>query len=127
MTIFENLNTIEMALNALNSIAPLAARDAIIALESLRTKLDLKNKENYDPVLLDRIFGPGKLTNIDERARASTKIYVCSTFQISEYSPKATGRCLTSWEAYRTYGLDILVEIEKEGQALLPGQPSKKE
>ncbi len=68
------------------------------------------------------VFGrhePG--LSIEEVARQSEYKFVRGDTQMSPYDPerKATGHVLTALEAYRTFGLDILVEAVEYGSAVI--------
>ena len=68
------------------------------------------------------VFGdhePG--LSIEEVARQSQCKFVRGDTQMSPYDPerKATGHVLTALEAYRTFGLDILVEAVEYGSAII--------
>ena len=68
------------------------------------------------------VFGehePG--LSIEEIARQSPYRFVRSGTGLSDYGPgsKATGHVLTALEAYRTFGLDILVEAVEYGSAII--------
>ena len=59
--------------------------------------------------------------SIEEVARQSPYKFVRGDTQMSPYDPerKATGHVLTALEAYRTFGLDILVEAVECGSAII--------
>lgn len=59
--------------------------------------------------------------SIEEVARQSPYKFVRGDTQMSPYDPerKATGHVLTALEAYRTFGLDILVEAVEYGSAII--------
>ncbi len=70
----------------------------------------------------DIIFGehePG--LPIEEIARRSAQKFVRGDTQMAFYEPKRspTGHVLTAWEAYKTYGMDILVEALDYGSAIV--------
>ena len=59
--------------------------------------------------------------SIEEIARQSQYKFVRGDTQMSPYDPErnATGHVLTALEAYRTFGLDILVEAVEYGSAII--------
>ena len=59
--------------------------------------------------------------SVEEIARQSSQKYVRGDAQMAPYAPEreATGHILTALEAYRTFGLDILVEAIEYGSAII--------
>lgn len=73
-----------------------------------------------DKVVLDHIFGEAcQEMSAEERARTSTIGFVRSQDQLAIWSPAATGRRLTAWEALQTFGIEKLEEVIDFGSALL--------
>jgi len=73
-----------------------------------------------DAELLSGIFGKessGK--SIDDWARSSKREFVRSQDHLAFASDKATGRRLTAWEAYKSFGLKKLEEVLESGSAIL--------
>jgi Zn-dependent peptidase ImmA (M78 family) len=69
---------------------------------------------------LKKIFGENSRgSTAEELARSSDRIFVRSQDGISLYTEKATGRQLSAWEAYKTFGLDVLEEAFFEGSAII--------
>lgn len=68
---------------------------------------------------LDAVFGPGRGTTPEARARESTREFVRGLDQLSEARPKATGRRLTAREALEAYGFDALQMVAAEGSLVL--------
>lgn len=76
-------------------------------------------------ILLDRVLGPGSSPDPLVRARTSNKRFVRSLHQLAEYSPKATGRVLTAYEALIAFGLDKLAEATEWGSAVIGSDPNE--
>ncbi len=73
------------------------------------------------------IFGPGaEGFAAEDAARLSTRNYVRSEggLAIYEESRRPTGHVLTAWEAYSTFGLEILEEAVEYGSAILRETPN---
>jgi len=69
---------------------------------------------------LEKIFGSDSSGNTPERrAHTSSRKFVRSQDQIALFSPEANGRILTAYEAYNSFGLDILKEVIEEGSAVI--------
>ena len=69
-----------------------------------------------------RIFGPTKARDVETAARHSPRTFVRSNYEIGPVKEgrEPPGHILTAWEAYQSYGLDILEEsIEYSGAILL--------
>ena len=81
-----------------------------------------------DPTLyLESVFGEYRPDlPIDEIAKRSKRKFVRSGDHIAFYeldvNPNATGHVMTAWEAYRAFGLDILVEAMEYGSAVILSQ-----
>ena len=75
--------------------------------------------------MMDRmsfIFGQGMAgRSAEDAARSSTRSFVRSEAQLAVYeeSRKPTGHELTAWEAYTSFGLDVLEEAVEYGSAIL--------
>ena len=72
--------------------------------------------------LMTYIFGPGaESLSHKEAARRSTISFVRSEGGLAEYkeSRNPTGHRLTAWEAYTTFGLDVIEEALEYGSAIL--------
>ncbi len=72
--------------------------------------------------LMTYIFGPGaESLSPKEAARLSTISFVRSEGGLAEYkeSRNPTGRRLTAWEAYTTFGLDVIEEALEYSSAIL--------
>ena len=68
------------------------------------------------------IFGQGMDgLSTEEAARSSARHFVRSEAQLAAYeeSRKPTGHKLTAWEAYTSFGLDVLEEAVEYGSAIL--------
>ena len=68
------------------------------------------------------IFGPGTETHsLENAARHSTRSYVRGEGEIAVYeeSRNPTGHVLTAWEAFTTFGTEILEEAVEYGSAVL--------
>ena len=77
-----------------------------------------------EPLLTD-IFGPGEGTNLAERARRSTRLFVRGLDMLTaDDRPGASGRRLTAVEAYEAYGLEKLYEVVAEGSAIISDSPA---
>ena len=69
-----------------------------------------------------RVFGPVTATNAEAAARESAQQFVRSKYEIGPLreGQKPPGHILTAWEAYQSYGIDILDEsMEYSGAILL--------
>ncbi len=69
-----------------------------------------------------RVFGPTTAKDVGVAALKSRRSFVRSNFEIGplKEGQRPLGHILTAWEAYQSYGLDILDEsIEYSGAALL--------
>ena len=69
-----------------------------------------------------RIFGPTTARDVETAARHSPRTFVRSNYEIGPVKEgrEPPGHILTAWEAYQSYGLDILEEsIEYSGAILL--------
>ena len=74
----------------------------------------------YNTETLDVVFGPDSQGETpEERARTSSRIFVRSEVQLAEYTPDATGRQLSAWEALQSFSMDILKEVFEYGSAIL--------
>ena len=72
--------------------------------------------------LMTYIFGPGaESLSHKEASRRSTISFVRSEGGLAEYkeSRNPTGHRLTAWEAYTTFGLDVIEEALEYGSAIL--------
>ncbi|MDH4227030.1 MAG: XRE family transcriptional regulator [Deltaproteobacteria bacterium] len=68
----------------------------------------------------EKIFGKeSKGTTAEERAKSSKIIFVRSQDELAIYSNGAKGSKLTAWEAFKTFGIDVLEEAVDEGSAIL--------
>jgi transcriptional regulator with XRE-family HTH domain len=74
---------------------------------------------DLDERTLEAIFGKSPGATLEERARFSSRRYIRSLDQLTEFTGRGTGRQLTASEALGAYGLDVLVEVAQEGSALL--------
>lgn len=74
---------------------------------------------NTDPATLDRVFGPGRGTTVEARARSSRRLFARGLDQLVEASGPTNGRVLTAREAFDAYGFEKLLEVAEEGSALL--------
>ena len=71
-----------------------------------------------------RIFGENASgATADDFARHSGQEYVRSQDHLAFATPKATGRRLTTWQAYQAFGLDKLEEVLEHGSAILTIDP----
>ena len=72
---------------------------------------------------LTHIFGPGAegIREVGEAARLSDKCFVRSAAQLAPYRPDGcpTGHILTAWEAFDTFGIEVLEEAIEYGAAIL--------
>jgi len=68
---------------------------------------------------LDFVLGPGPGSAL-ERAAASPQRFVRDQDHLAPERPGATGRVLTTLEAFKAYGLHVLVEALETGAAILP-------
>lgn len=72
---------------------------------------------------LIHIFGPGAegIREAGEAARLSNKCFVRSAAQLAPYRPDGcpTGHILTAWEAFDTFGIEVLEEATEYGAAIL--------
>lgn len=79
-----------------------------------------------DKAELDLIFGEESCGDTpEERARTSKRLFVRSQDQLAEYTPAATGRKLSAWEALQAFGLEVLAEVFEYGSAILPATPEE--
>ena len=75
-----------------------------------------------DVDILTAIFGPGSESrSVEDAARRSTKSFVRSEDELAEYVEwrNPTGRVMSAWEAYTSFGMDILEEALDYGSAIL--------
>ena len=72
---------------------------------------------------LTHIFGPGAegIREAGKAARLSDKCFVRSAMQLAPYRPDGcpTGHILTAWEAFNTFGIEVLEEATEYGAAIL--------
>ena len=69
-----------------------------------------------------RVFGPVTATDTEAAARESVQQFVRSKYEIGPLraGTKPPGHILTAWEAYQSYGIDVLDEsVEYSGAILL--------
>jgi Zn-dependent peptidase ImmA (M78 family) len=65
---------------------------------------------------LQSIFGPEATgSSPEEMARSSKAVFVRSHMQLAQDSESATGRRLTAYEAFRTFGLETLTQVAENG------------
>lgn len=69
---------------------------------------------------LPAIFGDNvKGSHLPEIARNSKKLFVRSQDGLAQYSPEATGRILTAWEAFDRFGIEKLEEVLEYSSAII--------
>jgi Zn-dependent peptidase ImmA (M78 family) len=75
---------------------------------------------------LAEIFGASSQgSTAEDRALTSDQLFVRSQDHLSPFTPAATGRVLTAWEALNTFGLSVLERSLREGAAPLPFDASE--
>lgn len=73
-----------------------------------------------EPADLDVVFGPSTSGgSVEERARASKRLFVVSQDELAIYKEGATGRRLSAWEALSAFGFDKLNEAASYASAIL--------
>ncbi|MBU5614472.1 ImmA/IrrE family metallo-endopeptidase [Geomonas azotofigens] len=69
---------------------------------------------------LDFIFGDGSSGDTpDARAISSSLEFVRSQDHLALFSEGATGRKLTAWQAYHSFGLNVLKQVAEDGVAII--------
>src|SRR5580700_10443247 len=75
---------------------------------------------------LEKVFGAESNGDTEEaRAKSSHKLFVRSQVQLAEDNERATGHKISAFEAFRSYGWDVLAKVAEEGSAPLITKPDE--
>ena len=74
---------------------------------------------------LDLVFWDVEGDTPELRAKNSSKLFIYSDHQIAEYTGKGSGQRVSASEALKDYGFETLLEVMKEGQALIAKRKMK--